>query len=129
MGKKKTVFTTKDVVVLDKHVAAKWDNTKTLKQNYVAMGLSCDPNTKQPEATNPVEFPEFEPPAPREEYLTLAEVINCRTMIMKHGSDYLAMWRDIKLNKYQHTRSKLKKMCTVYLEEYAHRDPLYVPKE
>lgn len=32
-------------------------------------------------------------------------------LMEKHGNDYLAMSRDIKINDMQHTEGKLKKMC------------------
>ncbi len=35
--------------------------------------------------------------------------------ILKHGDDYSAMARDIKVNTYQHTAAKMRKMCEKYL--------------
>ena len=115
--------------VVDREMKTRWDPKKTVKQNYIDMGLAVNANEKQEPSSNPVDFGPFPEPAPREEYLTLPEIINCRSMIMKHGTDYLAMWRDIKLNRYQHTRSKLKTMCELYMKEYAERDPLFQAKK
>lgn len=53
------------------------------------------------------------------------QAINCREMINKHGDDYVKMFRDIKLNKMQHTRGQLRKRCELYLERYASRDPFF----
>ena len=40
-----------------------------------------------------------------------------KQLIDKHGNDYKAMARDIKLNIYQHTKAQLKKKCEKYLRE------------
>ncbi len=116
------------VVVPDPVVAERWNHRLTTKQNYEAMGLVVDPNKEQAPAAVPIELHPGEYVGPKEKYLTLAEAINCRELIMKHGNDYLKMWRDIKLNKMQHTRSKLKTKCELYLERYAERDPLFKPR-
>ena len=101
-----------------------------MRQNYEDLGLSFDPNAaKQKASKNPVNLVVPEGAGPREEYLTLPEVINCRAMIEKHGTNYLAMWRDLKVNKYQHTKKKLQKMCELYMREYAERDPLFKPQQ
>ena len=107
--KKKVGVQGRAVHAVDPLVAKRWDHRKTVKANYVAMGLTVDPNAPQPVAENPVEIKPAEWAGPREEYLTLAETITCRTLIMKHGSDYLKMWRDIKLNTQQLTRKQLQR--------------------
>ena len=40
-----------------------------------------------------------------------------KQLIDKHGNDYKAMARDIKLNIYQHTKAQLKNKCEKYLRE------------
>lgn len=37
-------------------------------------------------------------------------------LIRKYGDDYDAMFRDIKLNIYQHTAAQLRKKCQKYLK-------------
>ncbi|KAG9284649.1 hypothetical protein G9A89_004691 [Geosiphon pyriformis] len=39
-----------------------------------------------------------------------------RKCIAKYGDDYQAMFRDIKLNTYQHTATQLRKKCEKYLK-------------
>jgi hypothetical protein len=125
-GKRDTVLE-KTFVAIDPQLKERWDTRQTLRQNYVALGLMVDPNSVHPQqaAKDPIELVVPEGSGPREEYLTLPEIINCRAMLDKHARDYLAMWRDIKLNRYQHTRKKLQTMCELYLREYAERDPLF----
>ena len=119
----------KTVMVIDEQVKERWDKTKTTRQNYEELGLVFDPNADQEAAANPIDLQVPNGPGKAEPYLTVPEIINCREMITKHGSDYQSMWRDIKVNTHQHTRVKLRKMCELYLKEYAHRDPLFQPKE
>ncbi len=124
-GKRDTVLE-KTFVAIDPQLKERWDTKRTVRQNYESMGLTVDANaTKQKKADKPIELVMPEGPGPREEYLTLPEVINVRTMLDKHGRNYVAMWRDIRLNRYQHTRKKLQTMCELYLKEYAERDPLF----
>ena len=40
-------------------------------------------------------------------------------MIAKHGTDYTAMSRDVKLNYNQHTKKQLKKRCEAYAKRVA----------
>lgn len=117
------------VPAVDPQLQERWDRHKTTQQNYQELGLAFDPNVKQKPAKNPVELVVPEGPGKVEPYLTTPEVINARELIMKHGDDYLAMWRDLKTNRYQHTRKKLQKMCQLYMEKYADRDPLFKPKQ
>merc|ERR1711916_125254 len=121
-------LTQKAFQVTEQQVVERWDKSLSTRQNYEKMGLVHDPNKSQKPAEQPIDIKVPEAPGKVEAYLTMAEIINCRTMILKHGTDYLAMWRDIKLNRYQHTRKKLKTMCEVYMKEYAADDPYY-PKE
>ena len=37
-------------------------------------------------------------------------------LIQKYGDDYDAMFRDIKLNIYQHTAAQLRRKCQKYLK-------------
>ena len=128
-GKRDTVLE-KTFVAVDPQLKERWDTRQTLRQNYLSLGLMVDPNSTAPQqpAKAPIELVVPEGSGSREEYLTLPEIINCRAMLDRHGRDYLAMWRDIKLNRYQHTRKKLQKMCELYLKEYAARDPLFQSK-
>lgn len=119
LGKKKPVY-------LDEAVAKAWNTTKTPRQNYIDIGITVDPNARQKPAENPVELTVPKDKYERAPHLTIPELINCREMIMKHGNDYTAMFRDIKVNKYQHTKKKLRKMCAIYLDRYAQDDPLFV---
>mmetsp|Transcript_45535 Transcript_45535/g.114573 ORF Transcript_45535/g.114573 Transcript_45535/m.114573 type:complete len:195 (+) Transcript_45535:100-684(+) len=104
----------------DETVRLTWDKNRTLKQNFRAMGLASDANSVvregAPSAPKPMidlKVPIAKPKPPPK--LTRNEQWYCRDLIRKYGDDYLAMARDIKLNNYQHTPKKLKKMCTLYL--------------
>lgn len=108
-----------------------WNKRKSARKNYEELGLMINPNARKPqkEATTPVEII-MPPPMPRKKrHLTIPEIINARELLMKHGTDYQAMFRDIKTNCYQHTPSRLREICEVYLKECAHRDPLFVVPE
>ena len=37
-------------------------------------------------------------------------------LLQKYGDDYDAMFKDIKLNTYQHTAAQLRKKCQKYLK-------------
>lgn len=121
----------KSVVPVDRQLAQNWEKTKTAKQNYIDLGLAVVPGKRQRAPTRPIELVVPEPPPKREPTLTYAEIINCREMLQKHGQNYLKMFRDIKVNRYQHTQGKLEKMCELYLKDYADRDPLFkgLPEE
>lgn len=126
-GKKGPDLLTKSRVVLEPQMRERWDKSKTVKQNYEAMGLVADPNKRQAPAENPIELV-VPASAPRDEpRLYIPEIINTREMINKHGVNYLAMWRDRKVNPYQHTRRRCQKMVEMYLEKYALRDPDFKP--
>ena len=42
--------------------------------------------------------------------------------IAKHGDDYEAMARDLKLNELQHTAGRLRRICRLYLKEVARKN-------
>ncbi|CAG8500037.1 7886_t:CDS:2 [Acaulospora morrowiae] len=52
-----------------------------------------------------------------EKYQSEGEKRFCEELISKYGDDYQSMFRDIKLNVYQHTEAQLKKKCEKYLKE------------
>jgi len=51
-----------------------------------------------------------------ERHISSNEELICKDLIAKHGDDYQAMFRDLKLNKYQLTAKQLKKKCEKYLK-------------
>jgi len=51
-----------------------------------------------------------------EKYQSEGEKQFIEELIQKYGDDYDAMFRDIKLNIYQHTAAQLKKKCQRYLK-------------
>jgi nucleolar protein 16 len=51
-----------------------------------------------------------------ESYQSEGEKRFIEELIQKYGDDYDAMFRDIKLNIYQHTVAQLRKKCQRYLK-------------
>lgn len=51
-----------------------------------------------------------------ESYQSNGEKQFIEELIQKYGDDYDAMFRDIKLNIYQHTAAQLRKKCQRYLK-------------
>ncbi|CAJ0827841.1 7143_t:CDS:2 [Entrophospora sp. SA101] len=51
-----------------------------------------------------------------EKYQSEGEIEFVKKMIERYGEDYDAMFKDIKLNVYQHTKKQLKKKCEKYLK-------------
>ncbi|KNC72979.1 hypothetical protein SARC_14457, partial [Sphaeroforma arctica JP610] len=119
-----------------------WDVTKTVTQNYKKLGLALDLNKTnsiaQHRADDHVEF------VAQEEYARLRAAQNptktisalqdyskletkivtalsdgqqqlAQALIKKHGDDFKAMERDIKLNTHQKSKGQLKSLCTKYL--------------
>ena len=119
-----------------------WDQKKTLRQNYQALGLSGNVNrsisensvrSKHPgkmskeaaasaSAREGVEWVDLDSiPRPEDERsrrvphnMSEEEQIYVSTLIERHGVDYKAMERDIKTNVYQWTASRLKRRCIRY---------------
>ena len=119
-----------------------WDQKKTLRQNYQALGLQGDVNraisensvrSKHPgkqskdqaasaSAQEGVEWVDLDSiPRPEDERsrrvahnMSEEEQIYVSTLIERHGTDYKAMERDIKTNVYQWTASRLKRRCVRY---------------
>ena len=119
-----------------------WDQKKTLRQNYQALGLQGDVNraisensvrSKHPgklskdqaasaSAQEGVEWVDLDSiPRPEDERsrrvahnMSEEEQIYVSTLIERHGMDYKAMERDIKTNVYQWTASRLKRRCVRY---------------
>jgi len=50
------------------------------------------------------------------------ESIYWKRLISKHGNDYKAMERDMKLNYYQHTEIQCQKRCTLYCKLFKAED-------
>nr|CAG8505592.1 13819_t:CDS:2 [Entrophospora candida] len=51
-----------------------------------------------------------------EKYQSGGEIEFVKKLIERYGEDYDAMFKDIKLNVYQHTKKQLKKKCEKYLK-------------
>eukprot|EP00123_Amoebidium_parasiticum_P009902 comp19772_c0_seq1/m.23678 comp19772_c0_seq1/g.23678 ORF comp19772_c0_seq1/g.23678 comp19772_c0_seq1/m.23678 type:complete len:179 (-) comp19772_c0_seq1:383-919(-) len=136
------------VVVTNPTVAKVWDKKKSIWHNYEKLGLVADPNkgaAKKPkplsqsaEPPQPVDIDapvvvETREPTPlvkeleevakqeykKPQYIPEGEAELVRKLIKKHGTDYKAMSRDIKLNTYQHTAKQLKKKCENFLAALA----------
>jgi hypothetical protein len=76
----------KSTVVMEPQMRKRWDSSKTVKQNYEALGLVADPNRDQAPAENPITLMVAEQKPRDEPRLFLPEIINTREMIMKHGT-------------------------------------------
>ncbi|DAZ93520.1 TPA: hypothetical protein N0F65_002446 [Lagenidium giganteum] len=112
----------------DVRIQNQWDHNKTIRQNYEAIGLQADPNSHQAlkesiqGADKALDEPEFfhvpdsdflnERNHRRpEHHMSEDEISYLRKLIAKHGEDYKAMERDIKVNNMQWTENKLKRRC------------------
>eukprot|EP00727_Mastigamoeba_balamuthi_P006813 m51a1_g2752 hypothetical protein (174) ;mRNA; f:962946-963600 len=61
-------------------------------------------------------------PAPKPVKMTWTNKVYWSQLLAKHGQDYKAMARDIKLNPMQHAPDTCKKYCLQYLTSYANED-------
>lgn len=115
-----------------------WNKKGGLKGNYESLGLNGDVNegTHYNEAiSGPLQVKK--PRAIENEAVTccgasaliterepapimpLHKQVYWSELILKHGSDYKAMERDVKLNSALYTETKCKKMCELYMEQMA----------
>lgn len=130
--------------VTHSHVKALYDKNKTPEENLAAMGLVSDVNEKlnadsnilncsrngssSSGAANPppqhaafvgygdrVTGEIFVEPNPKRKVLSEFDAEFARRNIEKHGSDYQAMQRDIKINDRQYTFRQMQKLCEKYL--------------
>ncbi|XP_028517867.1 nucleolar protein 16 isoform X2 [Exaiptasia diaphana] len=122
----------KKIKIQNKTIQKHWDHSKTMKQNFKDLGLSCDVNMSMPvikkkktegEETMEVDsttsvVQEFEQLAQTEEkkerHISPGEAQFVWNLIQKHGNDYKAMARD-KMNIYQHTTNQIKRKCEAFL--------------
>eukprot|EP01102_Stenamoeba_stenopodia_P002587 TRINITY_DN12445_c0_g1_i1.p1 TRINITY_DN12445_c0_g1~~TRINITY_DN12445_c0_g1_i1.p1 ORF type:complete len:185 (-),score=52.87 TRINITY_DN12445_c0_g1_i1:5-508(-) len=102
----------------------RWDEGTTVKENYRQLGLKMNPNERAPKvkAEDPIEFNVPAPAPSREARLSHQEIACVRALIAKHGNNYRAMQRDIKINIYQNTKKQLQKKCELYLSKYASQE-------
>jgi len=117
----------------NKDIEENWDRSKTLRQNYVALGLMMDVNadmqprgpklrqslhvdaapavlTAQLEAIKALPKPE----AREVKSMGLKEQRLLAKLIAKHDDDYKNMARDIKINIHQCTANELKRRVILY---------------
>jgi hypothetical protein len=110
-------------------IKALWNHEKTLRQNYDRIGLAYDPNGRKLGAQvsekpihatkKEIEVVElFDLPlggvdptvsGKRKHHISPENRTYLEALVAKHGDDYGAMARDLKLNFKQHTRSFLKR--------------------
>ncbi|KAJ0394839.1 hypothetical protein P43SY_006400 [Pythium insidiosum] len=114
----------------DDRIREQWDHKLTTKQNYERIGLNADPNSHQEikksidgaesalddQPTQLFHVPDSDilserNPRRPENYMSEVEIAYLRPLIAKHGDNFKAMERDLKLNKDQWTDSKLKRRC------------------
>jgi len=107
---------------------AQWDPSKSPAQNMKILGLVSKPGevvaTKADEAQQPkntvielydvpdsdtLEARKQKRPQSAEDQKYIAR------LLLKHGDDYTAMFRDIKVNNMQHTETQLRKMASRFL--------------
>lgn len=117
----------------NKDIEANWDRSKTLRQNYVALGLMMDvnadmnprgPQLKQSLAidaapgvlTANLAAIKAMPKAEAREVASMSvkEQRLLAKLIAKHEDDYKNMARDIKINIHQCTANELKRRIVLY---------------
>lgn len=119
----------KNRFVGDANVQKQWDHKLTTRQNYEQLGLQANPNSHAAlkESVDGAEnalddepklfhvpdsdFLSERNPRRPENYMSDEEIKYLRPLIAKHGENYKAMERDIKVNNMQWTATKLKSRC------------------
>ncbi|ETV77589.1 hypothetical protein H257_08506 [Aphanomyces astaci] len=125
--KSKPIRKYKTKFVGDAKIKEVWDHKLTTAQNYEKIGLWKNPNSIEHirECTDEVIDPDelFDVPdsdvltfhdknhKKAENHMSELEIQYLRPIIKKHGDDYDAMARDIKVNNEQWTVAKLKRRC------------------
>eukprot|EP00045_Choanoeca_perplexa_P000662 m.15398 g.15398 ORF g.15398 m.15398 type:complete len:201 (+) comp10456_c0_seq2:73-675(+) len=130
------------VTITNPLIAKQWDQSKTLNENFKALGLILDPNNdmagdesrtanrgggvsnSQAPKTISTVIQELESIAASRSksykaFSSRGEIIFVQSCIRKHGMDYVAMAKDIKLNTYQHTPKQLQAKVKKYVDTIA----------
>lgn len=119
----------KNRFVGDVRIQKQWDHKLTTKQNYDQIGLMANPNSHAEmkssiagseahdlDADKLFHVPDSDFLSERnhrrpENYMSEEEQKYLRKLVAKHGEDYQAMERDIKVNDMQWTKNKLTRRC------------------
>lgn len=119
----------KNRFVGDIRIQKQWDHKLTTRQNYEKIGLQVNPNGYQELRASIVGAESALDDEPKlyhvpdsdflsernlrrpENYMSEEEIKYLRPLIAKHGEDFKAMERDIKVNSMQWTDNKLKRRC------------------
>lgn len=130
----------KDVTTVTKSGGCKfeWHNKKGVKYNFSRLGLIGDinegthlnenikgkmviptPGGIENESILTAGASKLLSERTPEPIMSLEKQVYWSELILKHGSDYKAMERDVKLNKALYTEEKCKKMCELYMKQMA----------
>jgi len=112
----------KEKPIVTRMVKKLWDANKTQYENFAELGISIDPNcdlykrrtytAKTGDALKPVIEEYLNRPAKpkqRIQSMNMDEQWRLRKLIEKHGEDFNAMARNVKVNVYQKTARQLEK--------------------
>lgn len=111
---------------LAKEVRAVYDTKKSVSDNLANMGLVADPNNMDKSsalAKKDAAFVGFitnntsGESKPKKDKLSLLDINYIKTNVAKHGEDFKAMEKDIKLNYMQHTARQMEKLIKRYQAE------------
>eukprot|EP00126_Sphaerothecum_destruens_P003897 Sdes_comp17709_c0_seq1m6979 len=132
----------KRVRITDPIVKASWNPKKTVRENFSSLGLCLNPNdgskiknSQQEDSAMAIDEPASQVEVQSSLIAELEKKASCgvkkitkpsqgqlefvKALVNKHGSDYVAMSKDLNLNFYQHTPKQLQKKCAKYLKEVA----------
>lgn len=90
-----------------------WDENKSAKFNYEKLGISVDPSKTVESSFNKEAFDTL---VTGSEYVPTKNLVQdwqkeiLSVLVSKHGKNYGAMAKDIKINSWQWTKVQLKKM-------------------